>query len=90
MTKSKTVKLEALKALAHLQELELLAKEAEIEEANIITQSTEQIDEICTKNSMYCGVVITPESLTEIVNQMIVKGGNVRVKYNLYFIDKEN
>ena len=89
MKKSREIKKETAKILARLKECERLEKEAEIEEKNIIEDTSIKIKELCEDNNLFCGVVLGPKEIGEIVQLMIDSKGSVKVGFNLYFLENE-
>lgn len=89
MRKSKTVKIETLKIVSKLQELEKMAKESEEEEKFLLERTEKTISGIAESEGLFCGVILTPKDLTAIIELMIESKESVKIAFKLYFKDNE-
>lgn len=89
MRKARLIQKEAKQAFEKLQELEVIAKQAQAEEEATLKTVTERIDVLCLEHGLSCGILINPDTLLEIIRQMVEGKTNVKIKYNLFFIDNE-
>jgi hypothetical protein len=85
--KVKEVKEEAAKALARLREIEELQQLAEKEDAVLLENTEQAIKNLCTEPGVFCGVILTPEDLTNVISLAIRTGQNVKIPFKLYFND---
>lgn len=89
MRKSKETKIEQLKALAKLQEIEKVALQAEEDEKKLLERIENEINELCDQNGLFWGVIISPDDMSGIVKLMVQEKENVKIKGKLYFTDNE-
>lgn len=87
MRKSKEVKLEVERAIERLKECEVLAREAEKEENGRVDAAREQIMQICSKENLFCGMILSTEDIAGIVKLAIGSKEHVKIPFNLYFND---
>ncbi len=74
-------------ALANVQELERAEQQALEEEKASIDLTAEQIRKICEDNRLFCGMILGPQDLVNIMQVMLVSKENVKVNFALYSID---
>jgi len=86
-SKSKTIKMKLSEKQAELDNIQKMAVEAEQEEQEKISSVKEQITAICTSNEMFCGIILTPNDITAIVDLALKSRENVKIPYTLYFND---
>jgi hypothetical protein len=89
MRKSKEIKIEAIKALAELQEKERQQIKAEAEEREVIEGAENQLTQLCEENGLFCGVILTPDDIAGIVKLMCESKDNIKIKAKMYFTDNE-
>lgn len=85
MRRSKELKIDAVRALAELQEKERLQKVAEAEEREILDGAQLQVDQLCEQYGLYCGAIISPDDISSIVKLMVEKQDNVTIKAKFFF-----
>jgi hypothetical protein len=92
MRKTKETKLEVSKAESKVQEakkrlneIEEMARLAEEEERSMIERVENEINELCTSNGLFCGIVLGPHDLGSIVELMSSQKENIKIVYKLYF-----
>lgn len=76
---------EVLRQQARLKEIEELHRLAVEEEKAQFEQLVSDIDEMCAGQGMFCGVILTPEDLANIVKLAIETKEPIKIKYNLYY-----
>jgi uncharacterized protein YktB (UPF0637 family) len=79
--------LEALKK--HMEDVVKDHEEAVKKEEDEREEAVKKINEICEGN-YFCGFVMTPDSLHEIIKLMISNNGNVKIPFNLYPVEEES
>jgi hypothetical protein len=89
MRKSKQTKKEILNQLSRLKEIQVLNELAEAEEKALIERVTGEINKLCEDNGLYCGVILSPKDIGPIVEVMADNHENVRIGFQLSFIDNE-
>jgi hypothetical protein len=90
MRKIKVLTEEAKKQVEKLKETEELIKLARQEELDKLESITKQIQEICVKNDVFCGVIITIEDLLSIIRIAVESKEAVHVPFRIYIKeDKE-
>ncbi|MCX6223157.1 MAG: hypothetical protein NTV01_00125 [Bacteroidia bacterium] len=101
MKKSKEAKINTLKAkvkvqeceqliqqaLANVQELENAEKQAEEDEQAFVEQTGDQIRKLCEDNRFFCGIILSPQDLVNIMQVMMSSRENVKINFALYSID---
>jgi crotonobetainyl-CoA:carnitine CoA-transferase CaiB-like acyl-CoA transferase len=85
--KGKEVREEAAKALARLREIEEIQQLAEKEDAELLENTEQAIKDLCGEHGIFCGVILTPEDLTNVITLAIKTGQNVKIQFKLYFND---
>lgn len=85
MRKSTAVKKEAEKIVEKLREIEILAREAELEEKAVIEDINNAITELCKKDNLFCGVVLTPEDIINVFRTALESKENVKIPFHLYY-----
>ena len=94
--KSKMVKEEAEKAKTRLREefersqtrlreIEETLRLAEEEELKMVENTEKKINDACKESGMFCGVILSPEDLANVVILAINSGQNVKIPFKLYF-----
>lgn len=83
ISNKKIQKLADIKAELERTELEY---QQELENENrLIKKISSAIDEMCTNEEIFCGVIITKDDLLRITEAMIINNAPVKIPYTLYF-----
>lgn len=85
--KSKTIKKEHEDLLAKTKEVEELLTLSIEEETKKVNDTKEAIDTVLKDTGLFCGIILTPQDVFEIIRLMIQTQENVKIGYNLYFED---
>jgi DNA-binding protein H-NS len=83
--KKKEITEEKIKAAQKLQELQKLEEDAAAEEEKLLEDTREAIETTAKNAGMFCGVILTPEDLGNVVALAAKSGENVRIPFRLYF-----
>jgi hypothetical protein len=70
------------------EELEKLHKEAdqEFEEKLKFLESLEkEVNEICEKNNVFCGVILTSEDILQIIELAMKTKENIKIPFKIFF-----
>ena len=82
--KLKVIHNELQAAKEKLAEVEKMRELAEAEEAQLIAEATEKIDEICENSSIFVGVILTRSDIVAIFDLFMKTGENVTIPYRIY------
>lgn len=85
--KSKSVKEEYDKAYSRLQEINDIRQLAEAEEIRTLEDTETTIKNLCSDQGLFCGVILTPEDLTNVITLAIKTGENVKIQFILFYND---
>ena len=85
--KSKSVKEEYDKAYARLKEINDIQQLAEAEEVKTLEDTEAAIKELCNDKGIFCGVILTPEDISNVINLAIKTGENVKIQFKLFYND---
>jgi polysaccharide deacetylase 2 family uncharacterized protein YibQ len=83
--KLKTINTEKLEAQKKLAEIERLELEAQQEEKNILETAAKNIENVCTLNNLFCGVILTHEDLITVLQMALKSGEQIKIPFRLYF-----
>jgi len=83
--KSKKLRNEKQAAAQKLQELQRLEEEAQKEEQAIIENAKKEIDAICEKAGLFCGIILPPKELGAVVELAATTNENIKIGFHLYF-----
>lgn len=87
--KSNRIKREKRAAQKRLEEMERLEALAIEEELNILKEAEELIADICKDKGLFCGVILSPRDLGNVVELAAQSNESVKIPFRLYFEDKE-
>ena len=73
------------KQKVEFEEVAKLFDESVEEDSNKIERVSEKIKELVTKEGLFCGVILTTESILEILRVHINSNEPVEIPFNLYF-----
>jgi hypothetical protein len=82
--KSKAVSEELKKAQEKARQIEQLLAIAEKEEAEKLENATQQINEICEANNLFCGIVLTTQDLLGVIQLALESNENVTIPFRVY------
>jgi hypothetical protein len=83
--KVKVVYDEREKALKKVEEIERLVKEAEDEEKAMVGRAEQQIQAVADGVNMFCGVILSQQDVTAVVDLALKTGESVKIPFKLYF-----
>ncbi len=86
--KSRKSKEKASVAEAMRKQLERVEAEAQQEleaEKRLLEETEMKINEICTEEDLFCGIILTTEDILQIVKIGIEQKENVKIPFRLYF-----
>lgn len=94
--KSKVVKEDSDKELAKIQaeidksnqrinELVEQLRLIEEEELRAVENAEKKINEACKEANVFCGVILSPADLGNVIALAVQTGGNVKIPFKLYF-----
>ncbi len=66
-------------------ELDKKRLEAIEEEKLMVEDLKERIVKAASDKGMFCGIILTPELVSELVKQAIENHGNIKIPFELYF-----
>ncbi|MCR4284674.1 MAG: hypothetical protein NUV97_01355 [archaeon] len=85
-TQKQLAKQEMLKAEKLQQEFEEIVKQQELARDSV----SEQIDELCKENNLYCGIILTEENLLDLLRiKFNNPRENIKIKFKLYIQEPE-
>ena len=87
MRKSEEIKINKIEVINKLKEIETLETEIIKEENEKLQDAISSIEKICTKNNLFCGVVLTTQDLLEVIKIAIESKENVSIPFRVYFKD---
>lgn len=85
--KSKSAKEEYDKAYSRLQEINDIRQIAEAEEIKTLEDTETTIKNLCNDQGLFCGVILTPEDITNVITLAIKTGENVKISFKLFYND---
>lgn len=83
--KRKVIAEEKVRAAQKLNELQKLEEEAQKEEEELLDNTRKKIEAISENAGFFCGVILTPDDLGNVVALAAKTGENVRIPFRLYF-----
>ena len=92
VTKSKSVaaKKRALEAERRFKEAQKEVEKAQQEEKELLESGQKQVEEICNKNQLFCGIILRKEDVISLVTIAIENGGKaIKIPFKLYIDDEE-
>lgn len=90
MRKSKKISKELRDAASKFDKLKALNEEAIKEEIALLNNLSTDISDKCTDANVFCGVILTPKDLANIVELAATKNEVIKIPFKLYFNDNEN
>jgi len=85
--KSKSAKEEYEKAYSRLQEINDIRQIAEAEEIKTLEDTETTIKNLCSEQGLFCGVILTPEDISNVITLAIKTGENVKIAFKLFYND---
>jgi len=79
------IEAELEKSKLRLQEIEEQLRLVEEEELRMVENAETKIVEACKEANVFCGVVLSPEDLGNVIALAVQTGGNVKIPFKLYF-----
>jgi hypothetical protein len=76
-----------LEAKKRLEDIEEELRLAESEEIDRVEAVRVQINELCEKNGLFCGVELTPQHLANVVFRAASLNETIKIPFVLYFND---
>jgi hypothetical protein len=83
--RTKDIKKKKIDVQNHLKELEQLEQEALKEEISVKEYISTKINELCEKDNIFCGIVLSPKDLATIVELAITSKEDIKISFQLYF-----
>jgi len=81
---------ELTEAAEKLQQLKKLEEEAKQEEVKLVEDTRAKISQIANDAGFYCGVILTPDILADVVKMAATAKDNVKLPFHLYFNENED
>jgi len=86
MTRKTTItRKQAEEALERFKQSNALLEEAEKEEGAIVERTQKAVEEICTKENLFCGVILSKEDIIGIIQLAFKTNEPVKIPFALYF-----
>jgi len=73
------------KSKRRIQEIEEQLRLVEEEEMRMVENAEKKINEACKEASVFCGVILSPADLGNVIALAVQTGGNVKIPFKLYF-----
>lgn len=89
MRKSKLIAAQVDKALVEFRRVNKAKEQAEATEALVLENTKAAIDELCKKEDLYCGVILSKEDLVAVLQIMLATNEQVKIDFRLYHKDIE-
>jgi hypothetical protein len=83
--KSKQIISEFNELLEKVKETEQLLKLSEKEELDLLESVRTNINQIAESNNLFCGIILTPDDITNIIKMAISAKDNIKIPFQLYY-----
>ena len=85
--KSKEVKIQLQEVRSKVTEFEALAALAEKEDQDKLLSVAEHINAKCEASGIFCGIILTPADIINILSLALQSHENIKIPFSLYFND---
>ena len=68
-----------------LERIQAEAEQEQLAEQRCLDETSKEIADIAEKNEMFCGIILTPQDVLQIVEMAISVKENIKIPFKLYY-----